>query len=124
MYVRCAYVCICVCARGPLRFLPRFLFPFLFICLFSFKAFIYLFVCFMSMNILLAYVYTMYMPGACRGQKKLSDLLKLELQMVVGCHVGAGNHQNPGSLEEQRVLLTPGLSLLPPQHFSAELTAH
>lgn len=55
----------------------------------------------MSMNILLAYVYTIYMPGACRGQKKLSDLLKLELQMVVGCQVGAGNHQNPGPLEEQ-----------------------
>lgn len=98
------YVCTCVCARGP------FLFPFLFICLFSFKAFISLCVCFfiMCVNILLAYVYTMYVSGACRGQTKLSELLKLELQMVVGCHVGAGNHQNPGPLEEQRVFLTPG----------------
>lgn len=51
--------------------------------------------------------YTMYMPGACRGQKKLSDLLKLELQTAVGCSVGAGNHQNLGPLEEQRVLSLP-----------------
>jgi hypothetical protein len=29
--------------------------------------------------------------GALRGQKRTSDLLKLELEMVWGHHVGAGN---------------------------------
>jgi hypothetical protein len=26
------------------------------------------------------------------GQKKVSDLLQLELEVAVGCHVSAGNH--------------------------------
>lgn len=34
------------------------------------------------------YVCTTYMPDAHRGQKKAFNLLKLELQMVVRCHVG------------------------------------
>ena len=44
----------------------------------------------------------MYIPGAYRGQK-VSDLLILELQMVVSHNVGAGNL---GPLQEQQVLLT------------------
>lgn len=47
----------------------------------------------MCMNILLAYVYTVCMASACKGQEKLSDLLELELQVVVGCLVDAGNYQ-------------------------------
>jgi hypothetical protein len=31
------------------------------------------------------------MPGACGGQKRASDPLELELQMVVNCHVSSGN---------------------------------
>lgn len=103
MWGMCMYVPVCVPE-------VHFSFPsYSFVCSVSKLSFIYLCVCFfMCVNILLAYVYTMYVSGACRGQTKLSDLLKLELQMVVGCHVGAGNHQNPGPLEEQRVFLTPG----------------
>ena len=45
------------------------------------------------------------MPGACGGQKRASDPLELELQMVVSCCVGA--EINLGPLEEQRVLSHP-----------------
>lgn len=31
------------------------------------------------------------MPGAYRGQKRVLELLELELEMVVSHHVGAGN---------------------------------
>lgn len=31
------------------------------------------------------------LSGALEGQKKLMDLLELELQMIVSCYVGAGN---------------------------------
>jgi hypothetical protein len=43
-----------------------------------------------------------YIPGAYRGQKRASDPLKLELQMVVSHNEGPGNVD---ALEEQRVLL-------------------
>lgn len=37
-------------------------------------------------------MYMHHMPaGACKGQKKVLDLLDLELQAVAGCHVGPGN---------------------------------
>lgn len=51
------------------------------------------------------------MPGAHRGQKKGSDPPKLELQMIVGHHVGSRNW-TLGPLEEQ-VLLTSELSIQP-----------
>ena len=31
------------------------------------------------------------MPTACRGQKRVSDPLELDLRPVVNYHVGAGN---------------------------------
>ena len=34
---------------------------------------------------------TMCMPGAHRGQKRVPNQLKLELQMAVNCHVGLVN---------------------------------
>ena len=34
---------------------------------------------------------TICIPAAQRGQKRASDSLKLELQMVVSHHMGAGN---------------------------------
>lgn len=37
------------------------------------------------------YVYTTCDPGYCRDQKRVSEPLKPEFQMVVICHVGAGN---------------------------------
>lgn len=42
----------------------------------------------------------------------MSDPLELELQMVVGCYVGAGI--KPGNLQEQQVLLNtkPALQLV------------
>ena len=46
--------------------------------------------------------------GASGGWKRALDLLGLELQTVVSCHVGAGN---PGPLQEQPVLLTAKPSL-------------
>jgi hypothetical protein len=33
----------------------------------------------------------MYIPDAHRNQKRASDLLEQELQMVVSCYVGVGN---------------------------------
>lgn len=33
----------------------------------------------------------MFAPGSCGGQKKVLDLLKLELQMAVSHYVGAGS---------------------------------
>lgn len=33
----------------------------------------------------------MCVPGAHRGQAKVSDPLGVELQMFLSCHVGAGN---------------------------------
>ena len=48
----------------------------------------------MYMGVLPAYMsvhHTTYMSGACGCQKKVSDPLKLELQMVVSCHVSTGN---------------------------------
>jgi hypothetical protein len=44
------------------------------------------------------------MPGTRRGQKRVSDLLKRELETVMSCH-GCWE-SNPGPLEEQEVLLT------------------
>jgi hypothetical protein len=34
---------------------------------------------------------TVYVPGTLRDQKKVSDPLKLKLQMVICQYVGAGN---------------------------------
>jgi hypothetical protein len=36
-------------------------------------------------------IYGICEPGTHEGLKRASDLLQLELQVVVGCHVGAGN---------------------------------
>jgi hypothetical protein len=44
-------------------------------------------------------------PAICRGQKRASDLLGLELQRVVSCRVGCWE-SNLHSLPEQPVLLT------------------
>lgn len=37
------------------------------------------------------YLCTTYVPEALRGQKKMSDPLKLELQLVIKHYVGAEN---------------------------------
>jgi hypothetical protein len=47
----------------------------------------------------------MFVSGVHRGQKRVSDLLELELEIVASCHVGAGN-QTWALQEEQAVLLT------------------
>lgn len=36
-------------------------------------------------------LYTVCMPGVHKGQKRALDPLKLDLQMTVNFHVGAGN---------------------------------
>lgn len=51
---------------------------------------------------------TMYIPGACRGQKKVPDSLELELQTVVRYRVGS---RNMDSLEDQKILLITEPSL-------------
>jgi hypothetical protein len=50
----------------------------------------------------------MYLPGACRGQKRVWDPLEVELQVAVSWE------SNLGPEEEQPVLLTiePSLQLL------------
>jgi hypothetical protein len=45
----------------------------------------------MCMGILLARISVYHVPGAHRDQKRTSDPVELELQMVVSCQVGAGN---------------------------------
>jgi hypothetical protein len=47
----------------------------------------------------------MYALRAQECQKQASEPLDLELQMVVSCHVGAGN-LTPDALQEQQFLLT------------------
>lgn len=37
------------------------------------------------------YVYIMYIPGAHRGNKRVSDPMGLELWITVNCYVSAGN---------------------------------
>ena len=49
-----------------------------------------------------------FMPGARRGQKEVLGSLELELQMVVSCHVVAGNQI--WVLEEKPVYLTCSVS--------------
>jgi hypothetical protein len=46
--------------------------------------------------------------GACRGQKKASDPLKLELQIIVSLQMEKLSLESPG---ERQVLLTSDLSL-------------
>lgn len=48
--------------------------------------------------------------------KRVSDLLEVELQVVVSCHVECWK-TNPGHLQEKQVLLTAGPSFLPLSHF-------
>jgi hypothetical protein len=45
------------------------------------------------------------MPGALRSQRRASDTLDLELQMVVSHHLGTGE-QSLDPLEEHQVFLT------------------
>ena len=40
-------------------------------------------------------------PGALRGEKRVSDPLKLDLQRIVSCHMGVG--LEPCPLQEQQV---------------------
>jgi hypothetical protein len=42
-------------------------------------------------DILLACMSVQHVHLALGGQKRTSDPLRLELQMIVSCHVGAGN---------------------------------
>lgn len=66
----------------------------------------------MYMNALSKYVCIPYVPGTCGGQKKAQDLLDLELQTAVCCHVGTGN-QTQVSLDEEPGLLIPEPSFQP-----------
>lgn len=43
------------------------------------------------MSDLLSCISVFHMPGTCEGQKRVSVVLGLELQMVISCHLGAGN---------------------------------
>ena len=52
--------------------------------------------------------YLCLVPGG--GQKRESDPLRLELQMVVSCRIGAGDRS---PLQEQLVFSTAGPSLQP-----------
>jgi hypothetical protein len=47
------------------------------------------------------YMYTMCIPGAQRGQKRVSEALQLKLQIVVSHHVTAGI--DPGPLQDCQV---------------------
>lgn len=53
--------------------------------------FFWRFTSFMCMSDLLSCISVFHMPGTCEGQKRVSVVLDLELQMVISCHLGAGN---------------------------------
>jgi hypothetical protein len=63
----------------------------------------------MCLNVLPAYA-SICMPGPCIGQKRVLDLLELQLQMVVSHCVG-GWELTPGPLQERQMLLTSKPSL-------------
>lgn len=50
--------------------------------------------------------------SACGEQKRISDPLELELQVIIGSSVCVCWEPNLGSLKEQRFLLITDLSLL------------
>lgn len=114
------YVCACVCARGP------FLLPFLFICLFRFKAFIHLFVClFFYVCEYFACICVYHVHVWCL-QRPEQAFRSPETGIVDGCWLPCGcwEPSKPRSSGRAASILNPWLALLPPQHFSAELTAH
>jgi hypothetical protein len=47
------------------------------------------------------YMCTMCLPNACRGQKRESDPLELELEMVVSHHVSAGPRSSVRALHHR-----------------------
>lgn len=60
------------------------------------------FVCFVCLDILPTWIYVHGVSGADGGEKRLSDLVDLEIWMVVSHHLG---ELNQGPLWEQYVLL-------------------
>ena len=59
-------------------------------------------------------MYTVCVPGNHRSEKRASDPLKLELQMVVRCHAGAGNWVLWESSQSSLLLsISPALKMLP-----------
>ena len=42
-------------------------------------------------------LYISCVPGACGGQKRMSDLLRLGMQTLVSCHVSVGLEQQPNT---------------------------
>lgn len=64
------------------------------------------------------------MPGALKGEKKVTDPLELELWTVVSCHVGAEQvlRIEPRPLEEQLVFLTPSHLSRPSDYFLTVLS--
>ena len=67
------------------------------------------------MSVLFAcmYVYTMCMPGAHTGQKRVSDPLELELQMSMSHHAGAENQICIHCRDRYQVRFTRAISLAP-----------
>lgn len=75
------HICVYTCdTRTPLE------------CWCIFKRFFILTICLFSfICVYCVRVYTTYVPGAPRGQKRASNPLELELWVVVNHYVGAGN---------------------------------
>jgi hypothetical protein len=63
---------------------------------------------FVCIGVLFACMSIMYMLHACRGHKRASDPLELELKMVVSYHVSDGN-QNPSGIASVFVTTEPCL---------------
>lgn len=55
----------------------------------------------MCLSVLPACMCSMHVPGACRGQKRGSDPLDLELElgMVIICHMGAWDQNQYKSIK-------------------------
>lgn len=67
----------------------------------------------MSKSILLACLYTMSMPGACRDKKRMLDHLELELGVVVSHLSMLGNRL---MLSAEQLMLIAEPSLQPPSN--------
>lgn len=64
----------------------------------------YVYMCFAYMYV---YMCITCVPDACGNQKKITDSLELELQVVMSCHVDAGNWEpNPSPFGRAASALT------------------
>lgn len=119
MWGMCMYVPVCVPE-------VHFSFPsYSFVCFVSKLSFIYLCVCFFMCVNIFACICVYHVHVWCL-QRPEQAFRSPETGIVDGCWLPCGcwEPSKPRSSGRAASILNPWLALLPPQHFSAELTAH